>query len=76
MFKITKTKYLLKCLYRHLHHFLINKELINYRLNSFNDDKLYKKSSKTNIKKIDIFVDEINHKSINSYRLLKQRLEW
>jgi len=70
IFKIIETKYLLKYLLRHLHYLLINRKLINCKLNLFNNNKLYKKFSNINIKEINIFINKINDKLIKNYYLL------
>jgi len=70
--KIIETKCLLECLLRHFCYLLINRESFDCRLDSSNDERLYRKSSNTHIKEIDMFVDKVSNKSIKSYCLLKQ----
>lgn len=57
MFKRVETKYLLKCFFKHLHNFSINNDLLNDKLNSFNDVKLYKKLFDTKINELNMLED-------------------
>jgi len=67
MFIKIETKCLLKYLLRHLHYLSIFRELINCRLDLFVNVKLYEKSFNTKIKELNMFVNKINNKLINSY---------
>jgi len=56
--KTTKTKYLLKYLFRHLYYLFINRDLLNSNSSSSNNNKLYKKLFNTKISKLDILEDK------------------
>jgi len=71
MFIKIKTKYLLEYLLRQLYYFSIFKELTNCKLDLFVNIRLYKKSFNTKIKELNIFINKINNKLVNSYCLLR-----
>jgi len=75
MSKKIDTKYLSKCSLRHLHYFSTNRDLINNKLDLFNNIKLYKKFFNTKINKLDILKNKKNSKIVNYYTLLRQQLE-
>jgi len=74
MSKRTKTKYLLKYISRHLHYLSINRDLLNSKLDSSNNIKLYKKLFDTKINKLDMLEDKENNKIAKYYILLRQQL--
>ncbi len=75
MFKRTKTKYLLKCIFRHLYYFFINRDLLNNKLDLSNNIKLYRRLFNSKINKLDILKNKNNNKVVKYYILLRQQLE-
>jgi len=58
-----------------LHYFSTNRDLINNKLDLFNNIKLYKKLFNTKISKLNILENKKNNKIVSNYILLKQQLE-
>ena len=58
-----------------MHYFSTNRDLINNKLDLFNNIKLYKKFFNTKINKLDILKNKKNNKIVNYYTLLRQQLE-
>jgi len=56
--KRVETKYLLKCIFKHLYYLFINRNLFNNKLDLFNNIKLYKKFFDTKINKLDMLEDK------------------
>ncbi len=74
IFKRAKIKYLLKYIFRYLYYLFINRDLLNNKLDLFNNIKLYRKFFDTKINKLDILENKNNNKVIKYYILLKQQL--
>ncbi len=71
IFKRVETKYLLECISRLLYYFSINRDLLNNKLDLFNNTKLYRKSFDTKINKLDMLEDKKDNKIVKYYILLK-----
>jgi len=71
IFKKTKIKFLLKYIFRYLYYLFIKKDLLNNKLDLFNNIKLYKKLFNTKINKLDILEDKNSNKIVKYYILLK-----
>jgi len=73
--KRAETKYLLEYIFRYLYYLSINRNLLNNKLDLFNNTKLYRKFFDTKINKLDILEDRKDNKIVKYYILLKQQLE-